>query len=157
MLKVLDLTKSFNGTKAVENLQFQISHGEFFSLLGPNGAGKTTTINIISTLLKPDAGSIYLDGKDVYVDVHASKMQMGIVPQEIALYEELSAWANLDFWGRLYGLRGVHLHKRIQYLLEWVGLSERKNDLIRTYSGGMKRRINIAAALIHSPDLIIMD
>lgn len=157
MLEVLNISKAFKGIKAVENLHFNLSSGEFFALLGPNGAGKTTTINMISTLLKPDAGSILLDGKDVYSNKRASKLKMGVVPQEIALYDELSAYQNLRFWGNLYGLSRSQLNKRIHYLLDWVGLSDRKNDLIRTYSGGMKRRINIAAALIHSPDLIIMD
>lgn len=157
MLEVLNISKEFKGIKAVENLHFKLSTGEFFALLGPNGAGKTTTINMISTLLTPDTGKILLDGKDVYAYKSISKMNMGVVPQEIALYDELSAFENLRFWGSLYGLKGTQLNKRIHYLLDWVGLSDRKNDLIRTYSGGMKRRINIAAALIHAPDLIIMD
>lgn len=142
---------------AVDSVSFEIQEGEFFSLLGPNGAGKTTTINMISGLMHPDQGQILLHGNSIHDSLKVSKKQMGIVPQEIALYEELSAWENLLFWGNLYAMQGNALRSRANELLELVGLSDRKNDRIRTFSGGMKRRINIAAALMHNPQLIIMD
>ena len=157
MLSVKNISKKFGKITAVNDVSFDLQKGEFFSLLGPNGAGKTTTINMISAVLSPDAGNIYLNGDDIRISPAKSKLHMGIVPQEIALYDDLSAWENLIFWGKLYRMKEKDLRSRAAYLLELVGLTERKKDKIRTYSGGMKRRINIAAAIMHDPELVIMD
>jgi ABC-2 type transport system ATP-binding protein len=126
-------------------------------LLGPNGAGKSTLITMITTLIKPESGEIKVAGYDVVKEFSKVKEYIGLVPQEIALYPTLTAKENLDFWGKMYGLSGSHLKKRIDNVLETVGLTDRQKDKIKTYSGGMKRRINIAAALLHKPELLIMD
>ncbi|MBC8173581.1 MAG: ABC transporter ATP-binding protein [Chitinophagales bacterium] len=157
MLLVKNIAKSFKTITAVEDVSFHVERGMFYGLLGPNGAGKTTTINMISAILPPDKGSMFADGKNIYENTADVKRMMGIVPQEIALYDDLSAYANLLFWGSLYGIKGNDAKRRADQLLEWVGLSDRKKHLIKTYSGGMKRRINIANALMHDPALIIMD
>lgn len=157
MLRAENISKSFEGIPAVDGIDLTINEGEFYGLLGPNGAGKTTTINMISTLLKPDTGFIYINGKNTSAHKKEVKMIMGIVPQEIALYDDMKAYDNLLFWGGLYGLKGEALKKRVNELLEWMELSDRKNEKLKTYSGGMKRRINIAAALLHDPQLLVMD
>ncbi len=157
MLRAELISKSFNNLKAVDNISLTLQSGMFYGLLGPNGAGKTTTIHMISAIMPPDSGEIFIDNKNVYKNNKEVKMRMGIVPQEIALYDELSALENLLFWGSLYGVKGKPAKQKANYLIEWVGLEDRKNNKIKTYSGGMKRRINIACALMHDPELIIMD
>ena len=157
MLKVEAISKSFLHLKAVDNIELTIPSGMFYGLLGPNGAGKTTTIHMISSIIPPDSGRILVDGMDVYEKSNKVKLKMGIVPQEIALYEELTALENLIFWGSLYKVTGKAAKQRAGELLHWVGLEDRKKDKIKTYSGGMKRRINIACALMHDPQLILMD
>lgn len=157
MIQVQNLSKSFQSVKAVDNISFTIDKGEIFGLLGPNGAGKSTTLNMISTLLKSDHGSILIDGEEVKTNSNTYKQLIGVVPQEISLYEELSAYDNLLFWGDLYGISAKDLRQRIYNVLELIGLFDRKDDLIKTYSGGMKRRINIAASLLHNPKVLLMD
>ncbi len=157
MLVATDLRKSFNGTFAVDNVSLELGRGESVGLLGPNGAGKSTTIAMLSTLTRPDAGKVEFEGQDVLADPAPVRRAMGVVPQEIALYPELTAQENLEFFGGLYGLRGEALRAAIDDALDLVGLSERRRDQIKKYSGGMKRRINIAAALLHDPKIVIMD
>jgi ABC-2 type transport system ATP-binding protein len=142
---------------AVDDLSFAVEAGEIFSLLGPNGAGKSTTIAMLCGLLAPTGGDATIAGHSVVAQTMAVKRLIGVVPQEIALYPELSARQNLRFWGEMYDLTGKPLATRIEELLEQVGLRERGNDRIETYSGGMKRRINIAAGLIHRPQILFMD
>lgn len=157
MLVAKNLSKSYKEVKALNNVSLSIKEGELYGLLGPNGAGKTTTISILSSLLKPDSGEILYQGKSLYENLSESKRMIGVVPQEIALYEDLTAIENLKFWGTLYGIKGKKLQSKIEELLEFLGLSDRKNHKIKTYSGGMKRRINIAAALLHNPKIVFMD
>jgi ABC-2 type transport system ATP-binding protein len=157
MIQVQNLSKSFQDIQAVNDISFTIEKGEIFGLLGPNGAGKSTTLNMMSTILKSDAGSIHIDGKNSNENSKECKHLIGVVPQEISLYEDLSAYNNLLFWGNLYRIPSKQLKERIHTTLELIGLLDRKNDLIKTYSGGMKRRINIAAALLHQPKVLFMD
>jgi len=157
MIRISHLSKNFNDLKAVDDISFNIKRGEIFGLLGPNGAGKTTTINMLSTLLKCTKGSIKIDNTNLIVYPEACKKIIGVVPQEIALYTNFSAYDNLFFWGRLYKIPTKILKQRIDEMLELIGLTERKNELIKNYSGGMKRRINIAAGLLHSPKILFMD
>ncbi len=156
MLQVNDLVKKFNGKTAVDHVSFHVNRGEIFGFLGPNGAGKTTTINMICSLLKPDQGTILLDGHDLYNSKKA-RSKMGVVPQDIALYEDLSARDNLAFWGKLYGMKGISLNARIQELLDFFELAERSKEKIKNFSGGMKRRLNLAAGIIHRPELLLLD
>ena len=134
-----------------------IEEGETVGLLGPNGAGKSTTISMISSLLTPTSGDIQLFHESTLKNPQALRKILGVVPQEIALYPELSALENLNFFARINKLRGAELKKRVDEVLELIGLSDRRKDLVKTYSGGMKRRLNIGAALLHNPELIIMD
>lgn len=157
MLEINNISKKYKQLTAVNRISFNVRDGEFYGLLGPNGAGKTTTINMISAILPPDEGNILADGKNIYQFKDEVKMKMGIVPQEIALYDEMHALDNLLFWGSLYQVKGIKAKQKAENLLEWVGLADRKKDMIKTYSGGMKRRINIASALMHDPSLLIMD
>lgn len=157
MLVAKNLSKSYKEVIALNNVSLSIKEGELYGMLGPNGAGKTTTINILSSLLKPDSGEILYQGKSLYQNLSESKRMIGVVPQEIALYEDLTAIENLKFWGTLYGIKGKQLQSKVEELLEFLGLSDRKNHKIKTYSGGMKRRINIAAALLHDPKIVFMD
>lgn len=157
ILEVSGLSKSFGKLVAVSDVSFRVTEGESFGLLGPNGAGKSTTISMLFGLLTPDTGSILVSGQTMQANPLAVKRCLGYVPQEIALYPELTAQENLAFWGRLYGLSGSKLQARIAEVLEVVGLSERARGKVGTFSGGMKRRINIAAALLHEPRLLIMD
>jgi len=154
---VKDLHKTFDDIEAVDGISFQIQRGEIFSLIGPNGAGKTTTISILDGLLKPDSGEILVFEHSVRTEPQKVKTHIGVVPQEIALYEDLSARENLYFWGKMYGLRGSTLKTRVDEVLELIGLVDRQKDRVSKYSGGMKRRVNIGVALLHKPDLIIMD
>ncbi|WP_152656681.1 ABC transporter ATP-binding protein [Oceanobacillus sp. CFH 90083] len=157
MLETIKLTKSFKGKKAVDDVDLYIDEGESIGLLGPNGAGKSTTISIISTLIKPSSGDVKLQGKSTIKNPAAIREVLGVVPQEIALYEELSAYENLKFFGEIYKVKRNTLETRIQETLEMVGLKERQKDLVKTFSGGMKRRVNIAAALLHKPKIMILD
>jgi ABC-2 type transport system ATP-binding protein len=156
-IEVRDLTKAFGDVVAVAGVSFEVRRGEVFSLLGPNGAGKSTAISIISGLLKPDSGDAFVMGHSVLRDSMAARRNLGVVPQEIALYNDMSARENLVFWGRMYGLSGSELGKRVDEMLAAVGLVERQKGRVGTFSGGMKRRVNIAAALLHSPPVVIMD
>lgn len=157
LLTVSNLEKSYKKIKAVKGISFNLEQGEVLGLLGPNGAGKSTTISMISTLLKPDAGNIQYNGSDIVKNPKAIQENLGYVPQEIALYPMLTGKENLQFWGRAYGLKGDILKKRIQEVSEVIGIGERLKDKVKTYSGGMKRRLNIGVALLHNPELIIMD
>ncbi|WP_110932625.1 ABC transporter ATP-binding protein [Paenibacillus bouchesdurhonensis] len=157
MIEALELRKIFKGKVAVDDVSFYLDKGESVGLLGPNGAGKSTTISMISSLLKPNSGDVRLNGASVISKPQLIRQVLGVVPQEIALYQELSAYENLKFFGRIYRLKGKELEIKIQELLEMVGLRERQKEIIKTYSGGMKRRINIAAALLHDPEFVIMD
>ncbi|TVX93492.1 ABC transporter ATP-binding protein [Paenibacillus agilis] len=157
MLETVELSKSFKGKKVVDNVNLYLERGESIGLLGPNGAGKSTTISMISSLLVPTHGDVRLHGKSIVKNPQEIRKVLGVVPQDIALYEELSAYENLVFFGRIYRLPKSMLEHKIQEVLEIVGLRERQKELIKTYSGGMKRRINIAAALLHNPQIVIMD
>jgi ABC-2 type transport system ATP-binding protein len=157
ILKVNDLVKKYGDLVAVKGISFDIQEGEIFSLLGPNGAGKTTTISILSTLLIPTSGDASVCGYSVTQDPMAVKKLIGVVPQEIALYDELSALENLKFWGQMYNLSGKALSMRVEEVLEQIGLKDRAKERIKTYSGGMKRRVNIAVGLLHKPRLLFMD
>lgn len=157
LLEVKALRKEYQSVVAVDGIDFAVEQGEVFGLLGPNGAGKSTAISMICGLLTPTGGSILLKGKDVTKRMGEVKGVLGLVPQDIALYSSLSASENLYFWGRMYGLGGTLLKERVSKALEYAGLSDRAKDRIDTYSGGMKRRINVAVALVHRPELLIMD
>ncbi len=157
ILTAKDLRKTFGDFEAVKGISFSVLRGEIFSLLGPNGAGKTTTINMLSCLLSPTSGTAAIAGHAIPGDTLAVRRAIGVVPQEIALYDSLSARQNLEFWGRLYDMRGQALTRRIDEVLEQVGLADRAKDKVKTFSGGMKRRINIAAGLLHKPQLLFMD
>src|SRR5574340_286492 len=156
-IEVRDLHKSFGGTQAVKGVSFDVQQGEIFSLLGPNGAGKTTTISMLSCLLRPDEGDARVMSHSIRTDPMGVKSMLGVVPQDLALYEDLTARENLTFWGKMYGLRGSPLHSRVDEVLEIIGLRERANERVGKYSGGMKRRVNIALALLHKPQVIYMD
>ncbi|WP_434399671.1 ABC transporter ATP-binding protein [Planococcus sp. 11815] len=157
MLETEQLTKKFKDTIAVDDVSLVLRQGESVGLLGPNGAGKSTAIAMISTLMKPSSGDVKLNGKSVLKKPGDMRRVLGVVPQKIALYEELSAYENLKFFGRLYGLSGNELEQRIDYVLELVGLADRKKELVKNYSGGMQRRVNLAAAMMHEPEVLIMD
>ncbi len=157
MIKFNQVSKSYNDRQALKNVSFQVQKGEFFGLLGPNGAGKTTTLNILSTLIRPDHGEVLIDGLSLGENLKDIKHRIGIVPQEIALYEELSAFENLMFWGSLYDMPKAQIKTKALEVLEMVGLLDRRGDLIKTFSGGMKRRINIASALLHAPKVLLLD
>lgn len=157
MLKVSNLHKSYGKREVVRGVSFHVRKGESFGLLGPNGAGKSTTISMISGLIASDHGDVEVGGVSVNKNPMEVKKKIGVVPQDIALYPTLTARENLKFWGRMYGLRGSEVNKRTDEVLEIVGLTDRANEKIEGYSGGMKRRINIGAALLHKPELLIMD
>jgi ABC-2 type transport system ATP-binding protein len=157
MLQVKNLVKRFGDKEAVRGVSFAVARGESFGLLGPNGAGKSTTISMICGLLQPNEGVIFVGGTNALEYPQAAKRLMGVVPQDIALYPALSARENLSFWGAMYGLAGKELKARTDEALEIVSLTDRQKERIDTYSGGMKRRINIAASLLHRPELLIMD
>lgn len=157
MLAVRDLSRRFDDLLAVDAVSFEVAAGRIFGLLGPNGAGKTTTISMISGLLKPSAGSVSVDGVDLAKDPREVKRRLGVVPQEIALYEDLTARENLDFWGGIYGLSGATLKARVDELLDQVGLAGRDREPVKNFSGGMKRRLNLAMGIIHKPKLILLD
>jgi len=157
MLIIKDLKKSYGQIKAVDGINLTIAQGEIVGLLGPNGAGKSTTISMIATLFKPDSGTIEFKGQDSIKNPKAIQKVLGVVPQEIALYTSLSGYENLKFWGGAYGLRGKKLKERIEAVSEIIGIKDRLKDKVEKYSGGMKRRINIGVALLHQPEILIMD
>jgi ABC-2 type transport system ATP-binding protein len=157
MIEVNEIRKSYGDVLALSGISFQVGEGEIFGLLGPNGAGKTTTISIISGLLFADSGTVRVAGMDILRDSRSIRRIQGVVPQEIALYDELSGRENLHFWGSLYGLSGRELRSAAERVLELVGLTERADDPVRTYSGGMKRRINLCVGLIHHPRVLLLD
>jgi ABC-2 type transport system ATP-binding protein len=156
-IEVTHLKKSFGDFQAVEDAVFHAAPGEVLGLLGPNGAGKSTTISMLSGLLAPTKGEACIMGHSVTRDAEAAKASLGVVPQDIALYPDMSARENLDFWGKMYGLRGATLRARVEEVLEIIGLTDRQKDHVGKFSGGMKRRVNIGAALLHKPDVVIMD
>jgi ABC-2 type transport system ATP-binding protein len=156
-IKVSGLKKYFKEIKAVDGVDFTLKKGEIFSLLGPNGAGKTTTINLITGLFPADAGDAEILGESIREQPLKAKRHFGVVPQEVALYDDMSAHENLMFWGRMADLNGKVLQERVDEVLELIGLSERRKGKLGKFSGGMKRRVNIGAALLHNPDVIIMD
>ncbi|WP_055069739.1 ABC transporter ATP-binding protein [Clostridium massiliamazoniense] len=157
IIKIKNVTKRFKDKIVLDNISFEVEEGEIFGFIGPNGAGKSTLINIISTILEKEKGKITVDGYDIDKDSIKAKSVIGIVPQEVALIEELNAYDNLEFFGALYGLKGRVLKERVNEALEIVGLSERKKEKVKKFSGGMKRRLNIAAAIMHNPKILIMD
>jgi ABC-2 type transport system ATP-binding protein len=157
ILQVQNLVKKYGNFTAVKGISFDIKEGEIFSLLGPNGAGKTTTISMLSTLYTPTSGDAVIGGHSITKDPMAVKQMIGVVPQEIALYEELTARENLIFWGQMYGLSSNSLNPRVDEVLEQIGLTDKAKNRVKTYSGGMKRRVNIGVGLLHKPRLLFMD
>jgi len=157
ILEAKNLVKKCGDFAAVDGITFDIQEGEIFSLLGPNGAGKTTTISMLSTLVAPSAGDATIGGHSITREPMAVKQVIGVVPQEIALYDELTARENLSFWGQMYGLGGKALNARIDEVLEQIDLTDKAKNRVKTYSGGMKRRVNIGIGLLHKPRLLFMD
>jgi ABC-2 type transport system ATP-binding protein len=157
MLSVKDLSKNYGDLVAVDKISFSAGKGTVFGLLGPNGAGKSTTINCISGLLKPTSGHASVAGHDVVSDGKAARKSLGVVPQELALYEDLPAVENLRYWGKAYGVRGQALEDRVTEVLEYIGLSDRAKDLPKEFSGGMKRRLNFGCGIVHKPPVILLD
>ena len=157
ILEVQNLVKHYGDFAAVKGISFDIKDGEIFSLLGPNGAGKTTTISMLSTLYTPTSGDATIGGHSITKNPMAVKQVIGVVPQELALYEDLTARENLIFWGQMYGLSGKSLNSRVDEVLEQIGLTDKAKNRVKTYSGGMKRRVNIGVGLLHKPRLLFMD
>ncbi len=157
LLQVQQLSKSFGARRAVDAVSFDVQRGQTLGLIGPNGAGKSTTVSMICGLLRPDAGAVVLGGAVVGQGNSEVKRLLGLVPQELALFDDLSARENLRIFGALYGLHGSALKRRCDAALDQVNLADRAKDLVNTFSGGMKRRLNIAAALLHDPQLLILD
>ena len=156
MIQCIDVFKNYDDTPALRGISFTIQRGEIFGLLGPNGAGKTTTVHILAGILPFDQGRVLIDGRDVHDHPETFKL-MGIAPQALSLYEHLTAEENLKFFGRLFGLRGKTLKQKVTRALSFVQLSDRAAKRVKTFSGGMKRRLNLAAALIHDPQILILD
>ncbi|QNO15564.1 ABC transporter ATP-binding protein [Alkalicella caledoniensis] len=152
-----NLVKRYGNNIAVDNVNLKVNQGEIFGLLGPNGAGKSTTIKMIMGLLKPNAGEVFVDKYNVEKQNLEAKRLLGLVPQELAVFESLSARENVQFFGGLYGLRGKELDEKIDQALEFTGLKDRQKEVASKFSGGMKRRLNIACAIVHQPQIIIMD
>ena len=157
ILEVQNLVKHYGDFQAVKGVSFSIKEGEIFSLLGPNGAGKTTTISMLSTLYTPTSGDATIAGHSITKDPMSVRNAIGVVPQDLALYEELNARENLIFWGQMYGLSGSALKTRVEEVLSQIGLVDKAKDRVKTYSGGMKRRVNIGVGLLHKPKLLFMD
>jgi len=157
ILEVQNLVKKYGDFTAVNGVTFDIKDGEIFSLLGPNGAGKTTTISMLSTLYTPTSGDATIGGYSITKNPMAVKGVIGVVPQELALYEDLTARENLIFWGQMYGLSGKSLNSRVDKVLEQIGLTDKARNRVKTYSGGMRRRVNIGVGLLHKPRLLFMD
>ncbi len=157
LLNVQNLSKSFKDVQVLNNISFYVKPGEIFCILGPNGAGKSTTINLLSAALKNNTGEILFQGEKIQMNLKKYKQSIGIVPQELTLYEELSAESNLRFFAALYDLKGEKLNQAVDKALDFAGLSDRRKDKVKTFSGGMKRRLNIACAIAHHPRMVIMD
>lgn len=157
MLVVDDLVKQYGELTAADHISFSAAQGAVFGLLGPNGAGKSTTINCISGLLAPTSGRISVNGHDVVRDGTAARRSLGVVPQELALYEDLPAVENLRYWGKAYGLGGKDLDDRVAEVLGYIGLADRAKDLPKEFSGGMKRRLNFGCGIVHRPRLLLLD
>ncbi len=157
LLEVEKISKSYGSNKAVEEVSFSIAEGETYGLLGPNGAGKSTTISMIVGVLRPDSGSIRIGGHAHSVNNNATKAQIGFVPQELALYPDLSAWDNLMFFARLYGVSGAEARRRCEEVLDLIDLTDRARENVSTFSGGMARRLNIGVGLLNRPRLLILD
>jgi ABC-2 type transport system ATP-binding protein len=157
MLKVEELSKNYGDFVAVDKISFSAGRGNVFGLLGPNGAGKSTAINCISGLLQPTSGHASVAGHDTVSDGKAARQELGVVPQDIALYEDLSTTENLRYWGKAYGLRGDALDTRVAEVLEHIGLVDRAKDLPKEFSGGMKRRLNFGCGVVHRPPVILLD
>ena len=157
ILVAAGLGKDYGSARALDSLDLEVREGEIFGLLGPNGAGKTTAISMIAGVVTPTRGTAAIGGHDVRSDSFAAPRLLGLVPQDVALYEDLSARQNLRFFGRLYGLRGATLLEREAWVLDVVGLSDRADEPVERFSGGMKRRLNLAAGLVHRPRLLVLD
>jgi len=157
ILHVQNLVKNYGDFKAVNDVSFSIEEGEIFSLLGPNGAGKTTTISMLSTLYTPTSGDAIIGGHSITKDPMGVRGMIGVVPQDLALYEDLTARENLIFWGQMYNMSGKPLTMRVDEVLEQIGLTDKAKDRVKTYSGGMKRRVNIGVGLLHKPRLLFLD
>jgi ABC-2 type transport system ATP-binding protein len=157
LIQIERLRKEYDTLVAVDDIDFEVRDGEILGLLGPNGAGKTTSINMICGVLRPDGGRVLVDGTDIWIEPKTVKRRLGVVPQEIALYEDLTARDNLRFWGSLYKLRGRELADRIDESLSRVGLAERARHKVATFSGGMKRRLNLCMGLLHRPKFLLLD
>lgn len=157
MIELVDLTKKYKQVFAVKNLNMFIEKGEIVGLLGPNGAGKSTAISMLSSLVEPTSGDVRFLNKSILKNPAPLRKVIGVVPQEIALYTDLTAEENLRFFGRIYRLKGKQLHLKIDEVLEMIGLTNRRKDVVKSFSGGMKRRLNIGVALLHEPELLIMD
>lgn len=157
MIEVERLRKVFNGRVAVDEISFSVAAGQIFGLLGPNGAGKTTTISCLSGLLEPTSGSVRINGFDVQKEARRARASIGVVPQELAVYQEVSATENLSYWGAIQGLSRSQLKKRIPEILDRVGLADRAREPVKKFSGGMLRRLNFAVGLIHEPQVLLLD
>lgn len=157
IIEVKNVTKRFNDKLVLDNVSYEVKEKEIFGFIGPNGAGKSTLINIMTSLLLPDSGTISICGYDILKDTIKAKECIGYVPQELALMEDLTAYDNLEFFGALYGLQGKVLKERIKEALEVAGLTETKKQKVKKFSGGMKRRLNLAAAIMHHPKVLILD
>lgn len=156
-IEIKELTKKFGDLTAVNRVNLNIKKGEIFGLLGPNGAGKSTTINMLVGLLNPNKGEILIDGKSIKTSPNQIKSKIGIVPQYLAIYEELTAYENVKFFGSLYGIKGEKLKEHVDYALGFTGLKDAGKKLPKDFSGGMKRRLNIACGIVHKPEIVIMD
>ncbi|HLW67215.1 MAG TPA: ABC transporter ATP-binding protein [Gemmataceae bacterium] len=157
LLEVCDVRKNYGRIEALRGVTFQVEENELFGLLGPNGAGKTTLISILSCLLAPSAGEARLSGQPIRLHDLNSRKQIGVVPQDLAIYGELTARENLAFFGRLYGLQGAELNHRVEAVLETIALADRARDRVNTFSGGMKRRLNLGVSILHRPKLLLLD
>lgn len=157
LLEVSHVRKCYGPTVAVDDLSFQIESGEVFGLLGPNGAGKTTTMSMLAGLLTPDQGAVHINGNPFLANDRPLRVQLGIVPQDLAIYPQLTAYENLTFFGQIYGLHGDRLRTRTEWVLEKTGLQSSANKLASVFSGGMQRRLNFAIALLHDPKILILD
>jgi len=157
MLQIMDLSKKYKNIQAVSGVNMYLEKGEIVGLLGPNGAGKSTTISMLSSLITPSSGDVRLHNESIGKQPGKIRHVLGVVPQEIALYTDLTAEENLQFFGKIYGLQGATLKQRTNEVLEQIGLTDRRKNLVKTFSGGMKRRLNIGVALLHTPEIIIMD
>lgn len=157
ILEMKSIKKKFGEKTVVDNMSFNVNRGEILGFIGPNGAGKSTTINMITTILDADGGKVLFEGREVNANDNDFKKSLGYVPQDIALFSDLSAYENVKLFGALYGLKGKYLSRRIKETLELVGLYDRKDDYPDSFSGGMKRRLNIACSIVHKPKVLIMD